>query len=166
MSSRIRRFIPAGFIEPCLPSAADKPPSGSVWIHEIKHDGYRLMARRDPMGIRLLTRRGNDWSSRFPLIVEAVNHLRVRSCLIDGERCRRAAGAHRGSQGGTRQHPAQKRAWGAPSMSTLSTLMALKCSTTPAGWGWKGSFRSGWDRATGLAAHRTGSSSRTRKRLR
>jgi bifunctional non-homologous end joining protein LigD len=43
------------------------------------------MARRDPMGIRLLTRRGNDWSSRFPLIVEAVNHLRVRSCLIDGE---------------------------------------------------------------------------------
>ena len=46
--------------------------------------GYRLMARRDPVGIRLLTRRGKD-SSRFPLIVEAVNHLRVHSCLIDGE---------------------------------------------------------------------------------
>jgi ATP-dependent DNA ligase len=43
------------------------------------------MARRDPVGIRLLTRRGNDWSARFPLVVEAVNHLRVRSCLIDGE---------------------------------------------------------------------------------
>jgi ATP-dependent DNA ligase len=43
------------------------------------------MARRDPVGIRLLTRRGNDWSNRFPLIVEAVNHLRVRSCLLDGE---------------------------------------------------------------------------------
>ena len=43
------------------------------------------MARRDPVGIRLLTRRGNDWSSRFPLIMEAINHLRVRSCLIDGE---------------------------------------------------------------------------------
>ena len=85
LSSRIRQFIPAGFIEPCLPSPADKPPSGANWIHEIKHDGYRLMARRDPVGIRLLTRRGNDWSSRFPLIVEAVNHLRVRSCLIDGE---------------------------------------------------------------------------------
>jgi bifunctional non-homologous end joining protein LigD len=85
LSSRIRRFIPAGFIEPCLPSAADKPPSGSVWIHEIKHDGYRLMARRDPVGIRVLTRRGNDWSNRFPLVVEAVNHLKVRSCLIDGE---------------------------------------------------------------------------------
>jgi bifunctional non-homologous end joining protein LigD len=43
------------------------------------------MARRDPVGIRLLTRRGNDWANRFPLIVEAVNHLRVRSVLIDGE---------------------------------------------------------------------------------
>ena len=75
----------ASFIEPCLPSAADKPPSGSNWIHEIKHDGYRLMARRDPVGIRLVTRRGNDWTTRFPPVLEAVNHLKVRSCLIDGE---------------------------------------------------------------------------------
>jgi bifunctional non-homologous end joining protein LigD len=73
------------FIEPCLPSTADRPPSGSGWLHEIKHDGYRLMARRDPVGIRLITRRGNDWSDRFPLVVEAMNHLKVRSCLIDGE---------------------------------------------------------------------------------
>ena len=73
------------FVEPCLPSPADPPPSGANWIHEIKHDGYRLMARRDPAGIRLITRRGNDWSSRFPLVIEAVNHLKVRSCLIDGE---------------------------------------------------------------------------------
>ena len=84
LSSRTRSG-PAGFIEPCLPSPADKPPSGANWIHEIKHDGYRLMARRDPVGIRLLTRRGNDWANRFPLVVEAVNHLKVRSCLIDGE---------------------------------------------------------------------------------
>ena len=75
------------FIEPCLPSPADRPPSGSNSIHEIKHDGYRLMARRDSVGIRLITRRGNDWSDRFPLVVEAVNHLKVRSCLIDGEVC-------------------------------------------------------------------------------
>jgi bifunctional non-homologous end joining protein LigD len=60
-------------------------PPGPEWVHEIKHDGYRLMARRAPTGIRLLTRRGNDWADRFPLIVEAVNHLKVRSCLIDGE---------------------------------------------------------------------------------
>jgi ATP-dependent DNA ligase len=44
-----------------------------------------MMARRDPVGIRLLTRNGNDWSNRFPLVMEAVNHLKVRSCLIDGE---------------------------------------------------------------------------------
>ena len=57
---RMRKRL--SFIEPCLPSPADKPPSGSNWIHEIKHDGFRLMARRDPVGIRLITRRGNDWT--------------------------------------------------------------------------------------------------------
>jgi bifunctional non-homologous end joining protein LigD len=84
LSSRTRS-APAGFIEPCLPSPADKPPSGFNWIHEIKHDGYRLMAQRDPVGIRLLTRNGHDWAARYPMIVEAVNYLRVRSVLIDGE---------------------------------------------------------------------------------
>jgi ATP-dependent DNA ligase len=84
LSSR-NRSAPAGFIESCLPSPADKPPSGFNWIHEIKHDGYRLMAQRDPVGIRLLTRNGHDWAARYPLVVEAVNHLRVRSVLIDGE---------------------------------------------------------------------------------
>jgi len=47
--------MPSSFIEPCLPSPADRPPSGANWIHEIKHDGYRLMARRDPAGIQLIT---------------------------------------------------------------------------------------------------------------
>jgi bifunctional non-homologous end joining protein LigD len=75
----------AAFIEPCLPSSADKPPAGSNWIHEIKHDGFRLMARRDPVGIRLITRNGHDWEARYPLVVEAMNHLKLRSCLIDGE---------------------------------------------------------------------------------
>ena len=66
-------------------SPADRPPSGSNWIHEIKHDGYRLMARRDPVGIRLITAAEMTGRCRFPLVVEAVNHLKVRSCLIDGE---------------------------------------------------------------------------------
>ena len=65
------------FIAPCLPSTADHPPAGPEWVHEIKHDGYRLMARRDPVGIRLLTRNGHDWADRYPLIVEAVNHLKA-----------------------------------------------------------------------------------------
>ena len=70
---------PSSFIEPCLPSTADHPPSGPDWIHEIKHDGYRLMARRDAIAIRsrLLTRNGHDWASRYPLIVEAVQALKV-----------------------------------------------------------------------------------------
>jgi ATP-dependent DNA ligase len=79
------RPVASGFIEPCLPNPADRPPDGPDWVHEIKHDGYRLMARRDSVGIRLLTRNGYDWSPRYPLIVEAVNRLKVRSCLIDGE---------------------------------------------------------------------------------
>jgi bifunctional non-homologous end joining protein LigD len=79
------RLRSSGFIEPCLPSPADRPPSGPNWIHEIKHDGYRLMARRDAAGVRLLTRNGHDWATRFPLIAEAVAALRVRSCLVDGE---------------------------------------------------------------------------------
>jgi ATP-dependent DNA ligase len=74
-----------GFIEPCLPSPADQPPSSPEWIHEIKHDGYRLMVRRDHARVRLLTRNGHNWSVRFPLILDAASVLRVRSCLIDGE---------------------------------------------------------------------------------
>jgi ATP-dependent DNA ligase len=80
---RSRRTI--GFIEPCLPSPAKAPPSGAEWIHEIKHDGFRLMARRDGAGVRLITRKGNDFSGRFPFIAMAVAALRSRSCLIDGE---------------------------------------------------------------------------------
>jgi bifunctional non-homologous end joining protein LigD len=69
-----------------LPSLARRPTAERLdWIHEIKHDGYRLMARRDSVGIRLLTRNGHDWADRYPAIVEAVNRLRTRSCLIDGE---------------------------------------------------------------------------------
>jgi bifunctional non-homologous end joining protein LigD len=75
----------SGFIEPCLPSLADRPPSGSEWLHEIKHDGFRLLACRNAAGIRLLTRNGNDFTGRYPLIVEALDALRVRSCVIDGE---------------------------------------------------------------------------------
>jgi len=84
----LRSRIPiagAGFIEPCLPGLATKPPSGSEWIHEIKHDGYRLMIRRDTAGMRLLTRRGYDWTARFPAITSAASMLRAKSFLIDGE---------------------------------------------------------------------------------
>jgi bifunctional non-homologous end joining protein LigD len=72
-------------IEPCLPSLAKAPPSGPDWLHEIKHDGFRILARRDAKGVRLYTRNGNDFSKRFPEVVSAVAALPARSCLIDGE---------------------------------------------------------------------------------
>jgi bifunctional non-homologous end joining protein LigD len=81
----LQRTLPAGFIAPCLPSPADRPPSGPGWVHEIKHDGFRMMVRRDAAGVRLLTRNGNDWTGRFPLIAETAGALQVRSFLIDGE---------------------------------------------------------------------------------
>jgi bifunctional non-homologous end joining protein LigD len=49
-----------GLVEPCLPSPAKAPPSGPDWLHEIKHDGFRILARRDTAGVRLYTRNGND----------------------------------------------------------------------------------------------------------
>jgi ATP-dependent DNA ligase len=54
-------------------------------VHEIKHDGFRMMVRRDAAGVRLLTRNGNNWTDRFPLIAAAAGALKVRSCLLDGE---------------------------------------------------------------------------------
>ena len=75
----------SGFIEPCLPSRAERPPSGPGWVHEIKHAGFRMMVRRDAAGVRLLTRNGNDWTPRYPQISEAAGALQVRSFLIDGE---------------------------------------------------------------------------------
>jgi bifunctional non-homologous end joining protein LigD len=81
----LSRVAPSSFIEPCLPSSAGKPPSSPEWVHETKHDGYRLMARRDTSGVRLLTRNAHDWAPRYPLIVEALARLRSRSCIIDGE---------------------------------------------------------------------------------
>ena len=73
LRSRAARSV--GFIKPCLPSPAERPPSGDGWIHEIKHDGFRIMARRDSAGVRLITRHGNDFTSRFPLAVAAVTAL-------------------------------------------------------------------------------------------
>jgi bifunctional non-homologous end joining protein LigD len=73
------------FIVPCQPSRAERAPSGTGWVHEIKHDGYRIMARRRGGQVRLLTRGGHDWADRFPLIVQAVGALASESCTIDGE---------------------------------------------------------------------------------
>lgn len=79
------RKRPSGFIEPCRPSKADAPPFGPLWIHEIKHDGYRLLVKKDGSRIRCFTRGGHDGSDRFPGIVDAAKRIKALSFLIDGE---------------------------------------------------------------------------------
>jgi ATP-dependent DNA ligase len=79
------RTLPAGFIAPCLPSSAPQTPSGAEWLHEIKHDGFRVIARKEANRVKLYSRPGNDLTDRFPLIVDALAKLRSQSCIIDGE---------------------------------------------------------------------------------
>ena len=79
------RTLPSGFIPPCLPTKAPRPPAGAVWLHEIKHDGFRVIARKDGARVRLYSRPGNDLTRQFPLIAEALARLRSRSCILDGE---------------------------------------------------------------------------------
>jgi bifunctional non-homologous end joining protein LigD len=74
-----------GFVAPCIPSLAHKPPSGPDWVHEIKHDRYCLIVCRDGPKVRLFTRRGYDWTDRYPAIAGAAAKLRARSFTLDGE---------------------------------------------------------------------------------
>jgi bifunctional non-homologous end joining protein LigD len=71
--------------QPCLPTRAPKAPTGPLWIHEIKHDGFRIVARRVNGVVRLQTKQGYDYAERYPLIVEAISRLKVTSIVIDGE---------------------------------------------------------------------------------
>jgi integrase len=61
----LQRTLPAGFIAPCLPTKTDKLPSGSDWLHEIKHDGFRIIARKNGERVRLYSRPGNDLTHAF-----------------------------------------------------------------------------------------------------
>jgi hypothetical protein len=63
------RSLPAEFIAPCLPSKTAQLPSSRQWLHEMKHDGFRIIARRNCSQVRLYSRRANDFIHRFPLIV-------------------------------------------------------------------------------------------------
>jgi bifunctional non-homologous end joining protein LigD len=58
-------------------------------LHEIKHDGFRVIARKEGTRVKLYSRPGNDLTDRFPLIVEALAKLRPRSCIIGGSLLRR-----------------------------------------------------------------------------
>ena len=75
----------ASFVEPALASLVDKAPEGARWIHEIKFDGYRIQARLEHGKVRLMTRKGLDWTDKFPTVAEAVARLPADTALMDGE---------------------------------------------------------------------------------
>jgi bifunctional non-homologous end joining protein LigD len=80
-----RKGLLPAFLEPSLAAPCDKPPSGPKWIHEIKHDGYRIQARINGRETRLFTRKALDWTARFRSIADALSALGLSSALIDGE---------------------------------------------------------------------------------
>src|SRR5258706_5902850 len=71
--------------EPCIPTRGTKVPAGPEWLHEINHDGYRLIVQREGKRVQLFTRNGHDWTDRYPLIAEAALKNRSSSFVIDGE---------------------------------------------------------------------------------
>jgi bifunctional non-homologous end joining protein LigD len=85
MPGGARRAALSAFIEPSLALLADKPPHGPRWVHELKFDGYRIQAQIDGGEMRLLTRKGLDWTKRFPTIAAGLKALKVDTALLDGE---------------------------------------------------------------------------------
>jgi bifunctional non-homologous end joining protein LigD len=81
---KIKR-LRAGFVIPAQPVMASKPPSGADWVHQIKHDGYRLIVRRDGAAVRLHTRNAFDLTGRLPAIAAAAERIKATSFTIDGE---------------------------------------------------------------------------------
>ena len=78
-SARFWRNLPAGFIQPSQPTLVANPPAGPGWLHEVKHDGFRILARKQGGRVEVWSRRGALFNDRFPRIAEAMG------ALIDGE---------------------------------------------------------------------------------
>jgi bifunctional non-homologous end joining protein LigD len=79
------RSKPPGFILPCQPALTDRPPAGPGWLHEIKFDGYRVIARKNGEQVRLWATTTSDYSKAFTRIRDAVAALPVDSAVVDGE---------------------------------------------------------------------------------
>src|SRR5687767_2345912 len=76
-----------GFIAPQLATAREDVPAGEDWVHEIKFDGYRMLAYIEGGGARLLSRNTLDWSGRFAQVTEALGDIRAKEAIVDGEVC-------------------------------------------------------------------------------
>ena len=84
-SSRSRRSPPADFIAPAQPTLVAKPPAGPEWLHEVKHDGYRLIARKQGGCVVLWSRHGTVFTDKLPRIAAAVRVLPADDVVLDGE---------------------------------------------------------------------------------
>src|SRR5688500_15131162 len=81
------RRLPAGFIKPCQPTLSEHAPTGPLWVHEIKHDDYHIIASKRGEQVRLWSRNGRDWSRHFSAIAEALQAVEADELVIDGEAC-------------------------------------------------------------------------------
>lgn len=83
--ARDKRSNPPGFIIPCQPTLVHEVPADPRWIHEIKHDGYRMICRKDGGRIRIWSRQAVAWTEGLPGIAAALRLLPCSSCVLDGE---------------------------------------------------------------------------------
>jgi len=75
------------WVRPQLAALVKAAPDGPDWLHEIKLDGYRMYARFDAGRVQILTRRGNDWTQKYPAITKAIAGLPAEDAYLDGELC-------------------------------------------------------------------------------
>jgi bifunctional non-homologous end joining protein LigD len=73
------------FITPQLATLVSAPPRSGEWIYEVKHDGYRMLARLTKRDARLLTRSGKDWTEKLPHLVRELKRLKLDESWLDGE---------------------------------------------------------------------------------
>jgi len=74
-------------LEPQLAILTDKAPAGDAWLHEIKFDGYRMLAKIEGGLARFISRNGKDWTTKFPELAKLLPGLPVLQAIIDGEVC-------------------------------------------------------------------------------
>src|SRR5215207_6630372 len=81
------RRRPPGFIRPAQPILAEQPPIGPDWLYGVKHDGFRIVARKRPEGLHLWSRNGREWSVEFAGIATALKAWKLQSFVIGGKAC-------------------------------------------------------------------------------
>jgi ATP-dependent DNA ligase len=84
---RVDLVPPPIWVKPQLAKLVEKAPDGPDWLHEIKFDGYRMHARLDGGRVQILTRRGNNWTEKYPAIAKSIAALPVSNADLDGELC-------------------------------------------------------------------------------